>query len=233
MHSEDHNAPPLNPLPPVVIAFSAIIAAVELFFQAAEHGLITTPGAIGWRLDAIQQYGYFDTVLEWMIETGRTPREHLLRFVTYPFVHGSLTHAAFAVVFILAIGKMVAETFSGVAFVIIFFASTIAGALAYSIFLTTGVPLFGAYPPVYGLIGALTFMLWMRAKFEGGNQFRAFSLIAALLGIQLFFKLVFGGGNDWVADIAGFATGFCLSFVLAPDGPQRVLQALERVRRRR
>lgn len=233
MSNQDINAAPVNPLPAVVIIFSIAIAAVELLFQAAENGLVATPGAIGWRLDAIQTYGYFDAVLKWMIETGRTPPEHLMRFVTYPFVHASLTHAAFAIVFILAIGKMVAETFSSLAFIVIFFASAIVGALAYSLFLTTGVPLIGAYPSVYGMIGALTFMLWVRAKFEGSNQFRAFSLIAALLGIQLFFKLVFGGGNDWIADIAGFATGFCLSFVLAPDGAQRILQTLERVRRRR
>jgi membrane associated rhomboid family serine protease len=40
-------------------------------------------------------------------------------------------HAAFVVVFILAIGKMVAEVFSPLAFVAIFWVSAIFGALAY------------------------------------------------------------------------------------------------------
>ena len=60
-----------------------------------------------------------------------------------------------------------------------------------------------------------------------------FTLIAFLLGIQLFFKFVFGGGDDWLADIAGFATGFLLSFPLAPHGGERLAQAIAKVRRRR
>ncbi len=231
MFNDDHNASPINPLPPVVILFCVAIAGIELVFQAAENGVLGGAMSIGWRMDAIRSYGYFNSVLSWMIQTGRTPPEHLLRFISYPFVHAGLSHAVFAVVFILAIGKMVAEAFSTLAFVLIFFASSIAGALAYSL-VTTDVPLIGAYPPVYGLIGAMTFMLWVRAKVEGNSQARAFSLIAALLGIQLVFKLIFGGGSDWIADLAGFATGFLLSFVLAPNGYQRVLRALERVRRR-
>jgi membrane associated rhomboid family serine protease len=76
-------------------------------------------------------------------------------------------------------------------------------------------------------------MLWVLARIKGENQYRAFSLIGFLLGIQLFFKLVFGGGDDWVADIAGFVTGFLLSFVLAPDGSERLIKVVGRIRRRR
>ncbi len=56
----------------------------------------------------------------------------------------------------------------------------------------------------------------------GANQSRAFTLIAFLMGIQLVFGLIFGGSKDWVADLAGFATGFALSFFLAPGGWARM-----------
>ncbi len=233
MYEDDHNAPPFNPLPPVVILACVAIAAVELMMQGAERGFLGGPEASGWRLEAIRTYGYFDGVLGWIIENRSIPFELVIRFVTYPLIHGNFTHAAFTIVFMLAIGKMVAEVFSSLAFVLVVLLSTIFGAVAYSVFLTGEAPLFGAYPAVYGLIGALTFMLWVRAKVEGSNQIRAFSLIAALLAIQLFFKLVFGGGNDWVADIAGFMTGFLVSFLVAPGGNQRILQWLNQVRRRR
>jgi len=232
MYSDDLNASPINPLPAVVVVFALAIAGVELTLQAAERGFLGGADGAGWRLEAIRAFAWFDAVLDWMTETGRTPPEQLMRLVTYPFVHGGFAHAAFTIVFVLAIGKMVAEVFSSLAFVVIFVGSGVVGALIYAAFLTTPVALVGAYPPVYGLIGAMTFMLWVRARVEGTNQARAFGLIAALLAIQLVFNLIFGGGNEWVADIAGFLTGFTLSFVLAPDGTRRVLATLARLRRR-
>ena len=49
-------------------------------------------------------------------------------------------HAAFVVVFILAIGKMVAEVFSPLAFVAIFWVSAVFGALAYVLLLDSPFP---------------------------------------------------------------------------------------------
>jgi len=232
MFSEDHNASPFNRLPPVVVVISLAIAAVELVLQAAEHGFAGGREGIGWRLDLITNYGFFDAVLNWMLESGRYPVEHLIRFVTYLFVHGGFTHAAFTIVFTLAIGKMVAEAFSTGAFLVLYFGSGVVGALGYGVLLDTNTPLIGAYPAVYGLIGAMTFMLWIVARHTGENQLRAFSLIGFLLGIQLFFKLIFGGGDDWVADLSGFVTGFVLSIFLAPQGGVRVVSVIERLRRR-
>lgn len=228
MHNDDLNASPFNAIPVIVWIFSLAILGIELIFQGAERGLIGGPGSIGWRLEAITTFGFFDSVLGWMIETRRLPAEHLWRFVSYLFIHGSFTHAAFAVVMALAIGKMVAEAFSSLGFVLIVVISSISGALAYGLLLDETQPLFGAFPAVYGLIGALTYMLWIRAKTEGTNQLSAFSLIAFLLGIQLVFKFLFGGGNDWVADIAGFLAGFALSLVLAPGGAVAVLNRIRR-----
>jgi len=229
MDHDDHNASPFNAMPPVVWAFAGAILAIELLFQGAERGLIGGPGGIGWRVDAITSFGFFDSIFGWMIETGNMPPEHLLRFVSYLFVHGSFTHAAFAIVMALAIGKMVAEAFSSLGFLMITLLSSIAGALAYGIFLSDKQPLFGAFPAIYGLIGALTYMLWVRAKVEGTNQLNAFAMISVLMGIQLVFKLLFGGGNDWVADIAGFAMGFGISLAIAPG---HAVAALNRIRRR-
>jgi rhomboid protease GluP len=70
----------------------------------------------------------------------------MLRFLTYPLIHGGFVHAAFVVVFILAIGKMVAEVFSPLAFVAIFWVSAVFGALAYVLLLDSPFPLIGGYP---------------------------------------------------------------------------------------
>ncbi len=86
------------------------------------------------------------------------------------------------------------------------------GALVYALLLDTPQPLIGGFPAVYGLIGAFTFLLWVRLALNGGPQARAFTLIGFLMGIQLVFGLLFGGGKDWIADLAGFVAGFGLSF---------------------
>ncbi len=232
MYQDGHNASPVNPLPPAVVVVTLALAAPELLFQVGSAGLIGGPQAVGWRIDAITSYGFFDTIFNWMLDTGNFPPEHLLRFFSYPFVNSSFSNAVFPVVLILAMGKMVAEAFSQKAFLAIFVASVFVGALSYGLAPDSKLPLIGANPPAYGLIGAFTFMLFVKARVEGQSGIRAFALMAFLFGLELFFGLLFGLGKLWVADLSGFVTGFVLSFFLAPGGAERMLAAIAHVRRR-
>ncbi len=226
--SSEHYTPPVNPLPPVVVALVLFIMGIELAFMLGSRGLVGGPAAVGWRLDALQQYTFSPDIFDWMVQNGRWPFEHVIRFVTYPFVQANFTQAIFVCVFVLAMGKMVAEVFGSLAMLIIFVLSGVGGALAYAVLLDPAYPLVGGFPPVYGLIGAFTWLLWRKLSLVGENQSRAFSLIAVLMGIQLLFGLIFGGTSDWVADLGGFATGFGLSFFLAPGGWARILSKTRR-----
>jgi rhomboid protease GluP len=168
---EDHNVSPFNALPPVVVALAVVIAGLEGMFQLATAGFLGGQGGVGWRLAAMQDYAVLDEVADWMLANMAFPPEHLLRFLTYPLIHGGFVHAAFVVVFILAIGKMVAEVFSPIAFVAIFWVSAIFGALVYVVLLDSPFPLIGGYPGVYGLIGAFTFLMWVDAGMRGESQY--------------------------------------------------------------
>jgi membrane associated rhomboid family serine protease len=221
-------APPVNPLPPVVVVLFLAIIGIELTFMLAANGMIGGPAGIGWRLNAIQTYGFSGRIYDWMIANGFYPREHVMRFVTYPFIHVNFTQALFAGVILLAMGKMVGEVMGGWAVAVLFFACSIGGALAYAIVLNDPVPLVGSFPAVYGLIGGFTWLLWRNLSLRGEKQARAFSLIGFLMGIQLVFGLLFGSDGTWVAEIAGFVIGFALSFVLSPGGFDRVLKATRR-----
>ncbi|MEX0303689.1 MAG: rhomboid family intramembrane serine protease [Leisingera sp.] len=221
MSSQPHNAP-VNPLPAAVVALVLIIMGIEAVFSLGTRGILGGPEAVGWRLEAIQSYAFSSEIFWWMQESGRWLPEHLKRFVSYIFVHGTFTHALFVCVFVLAMGKMVGEVMGDLAMVIIFVLSGAGGALGYALLISSGQPLIGGFPAVYGLIGAFTFLLWRSLASVGAQQSRAFSLIAFLMGAQLLFGLLFGGQKDWVADLAGFATGFGLSFFLAPGGWARI-----------
>lgn len=181
--SSEHYTPAVNPLPPVVVALVLFIMGIELAFTLGARGLVGGPSAVGWRLDALQNYSFSPDIFDWMVENGRWSFEHVIRFVTYPFVSGTFTQAIFVCVFLLAMGKMVAEVFGGVQMLAIFVLSGVGGALAYALLLDPNYPLVGGFPPVYGLIGAFTWLLWRKLSLIGENQSRAFGLIAALMGI--------------------------------------------------
>lgn len=224
---QDHNAPPLNPLPWVVWALALPIIAMEAVVALAAGGLLGGAEGIGWRLQAVERFAFSPDYMRYMMEVGTYPLDGVARLVTYPFVHGTTMHAVFVTVILLALGKMVGEVFRWWAVIVVFFASAAVAALVFTVVLP-GVrqPLIGGYPPVYGLIGGFTFLLWVNLAAVGANKYRAFTMIGFLLGVQLVFGLLFGGGWEWVADIAGFVTGFVLSFVVSPGGWVRVKDKL-------
>lgn len=222
------DASPVNPLPPYVWALFLIVAGIEVAFSAGAAGLAGGPGAVGWRLEALQSYAFSGDVFDWMLANNQYPAEHMIRFVTYAFVHGSFTQAAFASVMLLALGKMVGEVFGALPTLAVFFGSSIVGALAFGL-LTNDPVLIGAFPAVYGLIGAFTYLLWVKLAATGQNRSGAFSLIGMLMGIQLVFSVIFpGGGKDWVADLAGFVAGFAISLLVNPGSWHRIRAKLRR-----
>jgi len=220
---QDRNAPPLNPLPAIVWVLALPIIAMEVVLSLGASGLAGGMEGAGWRLVALERFVFSPPLMQAMMEAGQYPPQQAMRLVTYPFVHGGVTHALFVVVILLALGKMVGEVFRWWAVLAIFFSAAVAGAFAYMAVPGNEAPLFGGYPAVYGLIGGFTFLLWVNLAAVGANKYRAFTLIGLLLGFQLVFGVLFGGGYEWVADLAGFATGFLLSFVVSPGGWGRVL----------
>ncbi|MES2914045.1 MAG: rhomboid family intramembrane serine protease [Pseudomonadota bacterium] len=224
---QDPKAPPLNPLPWVVWVLALPVIAMELVLSLAERGLVGGSQGVGWRLQAVERFGLFPELLKYQWQTGGQPLGELHRLVGYALVHGSFTHAVFAVVMLLALGKWVGEIFRWWGVLIVVLGSAAAGALAYGLLVPDlRAPLIGAYPAVYGLIGAFSFQIFTNLARVGANKYRAFSLIGALLFVQFVFGVLFGAGWDWVADVTGFVAGFLLSFVVSPGGFRRVMDQI-------
>ncbi|MDZ4310177.1 MAG: rhomboid family intramembrane serine protease [Cypionkella sp.] len=232
---------PINPLPGVVWLLALPMIVLEIAFSLADAGVIGGPQAVGWRVAAIEGYGVFPEFWRLNLAAGAVGLELLLRFFSFGFINGSATQALFGIAMVMALGKFVGEVFKGWAVALVFFGSGAIGALVYA-YTVPHQPLFGAFPGVYGLIGAFSFLIWVRLAGTGVNQFRAFSLIGALLAVQLIFGAFFtlmpmlvpsmgqtGHDWSWVADLPGFAAGFLLSFVVSPGGFERVR---DRIRQR-
>jgi membrane associated rhomboid family serine protease len=224
----DRNASPLNPLPAGVWLIVLPIIAIEAAFQAGAQGWIGGAQAVGWRLAAIERYGFFDTVFEWMLVGWRFTPEHVLRFVSYGFVHMGAVHALFVVVLAAALGKMVGEIFRLPALLAVWFTALIVGAVTFGLLVDAPQPLVGGYPGVFGLVGAFTFLMWVDLAAKGANRYRAFLLIGMLLLIRLILGLISGADVAWIADLAGFGAGFALSFLVSPGAWPRVVERLRR-----
>ncbi len=218
MSSEPNQTSPVNPIPPVVVILFLIILLLEARFSLGARGMLGGPEAIGWRSQAQDTYGFSQRIMQWMFANGVYPRDQIARFISYGFVHHNFTHALFAAAMLLALGKFVGDVFSQWATLVLFLVSLAAGALTYGLLSNSNLLLIGAFPGVYGLIGGFTYLMWLKLGQMGAQQYRAFTLIGFLLGIQLIFGLLFGGNSEWLADIGGFVAGFLASFVLSPGG---------------
>ena len=217
-----HQESPINAIPPVALVLFFMIIGIDLAFTAGAKGILGGSQGVGWRIGAIQSYGFSSEIFQWMINNWRFPPEHMMRFATFPFVHGNFTSALFAGIMVLALGKFVGEVFAQWAVLVVFFVSGIVGAVVHGFVMQAQPWLIGAFPGVYGLIGAFTFSLWVSLANTGGPQARAFTLIGFLMGIQLVFGLLFGSDSMWLAEFTGFATGFVMSFILTPGGWARI-----------
>lgn len=223
---EDYQRPEsaVNALPPVVIALTLLIVGVEAVFQLANAGVIGGPRGVGWRIAAIEEYGYSAAVFDRVWVTGDYSFDMLKRFVAFPFINVQLTQVAFCAALTLALGKFTAETYGQLKMVLIYLICTIAGAVAFGVFVEGRFPLLGGFTPVYGLIGAYTYSLWLSLGEAGENRIMAFRLIGFLLALQLVWGIMAGVLYDspssptWISELTGFATGFLLATVLAPGG---------------
>lgn len=225
------NESPINQLPWVVWALALPMIAGEVVFALGRAGLIGGAQGVTLRGNAMEMTAFAPQMLERMWALGTVDFGQAYRLLSYSFVHYSFTHALFVIVFTLALGNLVAANFRPWAVLALFFGSAIGGALVYTVFsaLYEGRvgPLVGGYPAVYGLVGAFTFLLWTRLAAAHVNRMRAFTLIGMLLLFQLVFGLLFGNaGFAWIAEIAGFACGFGLSFLVVDGGLGRALQHL-------
>lgn len=218
---------PINPIPPLVLVLFGALVVIEAAFSLGAMGVFGGQGT-AWRVSGIDGYVFAPRALELALN-GYGSFDVYKRFITYPFVHASFTHAAFAAVLWLALGKFASEMYRPWAVATIALVSTVAAAVAYGVYgmyMRVNVPLLGFYPTDFGMIGAFTYVSWTQLGREGGNRFQAFAMISVLMGLQVVYSVLFGENPTWVADIAGFIFGGLTAILVAPGGWRMFLDRL-------
>lgn len=220
---------PVNPIPPLVLVIFAAIMLIEAAFSLGAMGVFGAQ-ATAWRSLAIQDYAFAPRALE-LLMNGYSDPALWLRLISYPFVHGSFTHAIFAGVLWIALGKFVSDYYRPWAVAVITAVTIVGAALVYGfygIWRNGNVPMVGFYPADFGMIGAFTYITWLRLGREGGNQVQAFAMIGMLMGLQVVYSVLFGENPTWVADITGFVLGGATAILVAPGGWQALVARLRR-----
>ena len=220
----------LNPISPVLLVIAGLAALLETIFQLTDAGVIGGDGALAWRLEAIQSYGFFDGVFEHFRANGlaamaRQP-ELALSFITYPFLHWSIPDALIGVAIFLAFGRVVSLRFSIQATLTLFAAGIFAAALGYGIVSNSGQPLLGLFVPSCALIGGYCWTEYRFRLVQGVPVWPAFRILLFLAIFNLAAYLFLTPTDYWIGQLAAFIVGFGLSFIVAPGGVRRILARL-------
>jgi membrane associated rhomboid family serine protease len=186
----DTPPPAVNPLPPAVIVLFLAVVIGEAYIAGAEAQLW---GQFDARVGLIRQFAFFPEGFERALAAGIWQPELFWRMLTYPFVHAAIMQSILASVLILALGKFVGEILGNTAVFAIFGISSVCAALGYAQFTSSTYPLFGGYPPAYGLIGGFSFVLFSRAEGLLSHQLRAFRMLGLLMAINISFSLFSSG----------------------------------------
>lgn len=214
---------PFNTVPPMIAVLAVIIMGIEVLLTLGSYGVVGGREAIGWRVRAFEEFGFAPGVWEYTAGRGLWTLDLVKRFVTYAFVQTDFIGALFGAAMLLALGKFVGDWFHWAAALVVILVSTVGAAVIFGIAapVVTGggnPPLIGVFPAVYGLIGAFTYIMWLRLGQMGANQLAAFRLIGWLMLLQLIFGLFPGQNVNWIGDVAGFVIGLAISPFVAPGG---------------
>src|SRR3979411_700469 len=161
-----------------------------------------------------------------VIPADITAGRHLGTLITSMFLHASLLHVGGNMLFLWIFGNNVEDKLGEIKFLIIYFASGIAGSLLQVyISPTSTIPMLGASGAISGILAAYV-LYFPRARvltFIVPFFFvtiSAYVVIGYWIALQLFDAFlclgVAGGGIAYFAHVGGFASGLILALLLRP-----------------
>lgn len=136
------------------------------------------------------------------------------RLVTSMFMHCGLLHLGLNMWALWSAGRMLERLVGSIGFLIIYFASGIAGGLA-SMWWNGDVVSAGASGAIFGLLGAFATFIWNRAD---SFPLPALRQLRSSLAMCIGYNLLFGAsieGIDQAAHIGGLLTGLVLGWMLS------------------
>ena len=217
--------PVFKSVPPIVIALTVIIGAVEIGIYILERPIFQ---GVRWlqRSDLYATFGFDPLVFRFKLLMATEFQDTMsilsgtpISLLTYPWLHHSLGSAVFNIMVILCIGSLLAKIAHQWAVVAVFCLSTIIGGLAYSVVPETAIFLIGSTPGALGMLGLFGGL--MIIEYGKGNPFASPTLIGLpflITGLEVVIDVLFGPAGYWSASAAGFITGVTLPLLTVRKG---------------
>jgi membrane associated rhomboid family serine protease len=212
--------------------------AVKQATYFACHGAVPYEVTHGRRaLDALAQGVRFETERDNVYaELERAcPRKNVwLSILSSMFLHGSIAHIGFNMLFLWVFGNNVEDKLGRIKFVVFYLLCGVAAAYAQSyVFPSSAIPLVGASGAIAGVLGAYMLMV-PRARILTGVFFfiipvPAFLMIGVWFLLQLTSSLGSVSGDTgvaYMAHVGGFLAGMLLLLVLRPQRPKPAADSL-------
>ncbi|MFT6073150.1 MAG: membrane associated rhomboid family serine protease [Yoonia sp.] len=200
----------------ILLAITTICVVIEVTLTLADYDLFD----VARLRQTAYGYGSFWPGLlgNW---TPNFTGQSITMFVTYGFLHASLTHLAVNMITLWSLGSAVIVRVGVGGFVLLYAGSILGGSLGYALLASGVQPMVGASGALFGLAGGLLAWGYLdRYTFHEGLWpiTRAVGLLIAL-NVVLWWAM--DGQLAWQTHLGGFLTGWFMAFIIDPRPRQQ------------
>ncbi len=187
------------PWPNAVIAvLMTLTCGLELIVAAADIGLI---GSTRWRA-LVLQYGacWPGLMRDWQPNYAAQP---WTMFLSYSFLHAGVLHLLGNMAVLLWVGPGLVARLGQMRFLFLWVGSVLGGGITFVSMANDLTPMVGASGAVFGLMGALVMMDYVRASRYGA----ALGITAGLVLLNIAMLIIEDGLLAWQTHLGGYIAG--------------------------
>lgn len=195
-----------------------IMVSVELYLFAADKGFVEPSGL---RRLAYQNAGFWPGLLDdW--EPNYAYQAQLM-FATYAFLHGGILHLVTNMITLWSLGQAAIDRVGRGAFMLLYLASIVGGALGYAALWTTPQPMVGASGALFGLAGAWLAWEYVDRFTERSGLWPVARVALMLIALNVVLYYSMNGQLAWQTHLGGFIAGWVAAMLIDPRPRQQVL----------
>lgn len=197
---------PTLPQPGLVIGLLLVLTCgLELVMVAADMGLI---GSVRWRALLVQYGACWPGLLrDWQ---PNYPAQPWTMFLSYSLLHAGFLHLLGNMTMLLWVGPGLAARIGQAGFLLLWIGSAIGGAVVFVAIATAPTPMVGASGAVFGLMGALVMLDYVRA----GKLAKAAVITLGLVVLNVVMLIIEDGLLAWQTHLGGYIFGALIALLL-------------------
>lgn len=191
-------------------ALLILTSALELTLVAADMGLI---GSVRWRSLVLQYAGCWPGLLrDWRPNYAAQPGT---MFLSYAFLHAGPLHLLGNMLMLYWIGPGLRARIGQWGFVLIWVGSILGGGIVFVAMASDPTPMIGASGAVFGLMGALVMLDYVKT----GRYGHAIAATVALALLNVATLIIEGGLLAWQTHLGGYLAGALIALPFKDRAP--------------